>query len=349
MHKTLSIGVVGLGRMGARHALNLLLTPRCRLTAAFTPDPAEREWAMHHLAPSGTTVYSDYASLLAHPGLEAVLIAASTAVHPELALGAIAAGKHVLVEKPLSTKLAEAAAVVKATKEHPELKVMVGFSRRFDASYLAAKKHVDDGKIGDAVILRSQTCDRRDDSGYFVSYSQASGGIFVDCSIHDIDLSLLFLGEDIQPKALWATGICAVHPELKELGDADNAVGVVEFWGGKMAYFYASRMMAHGQEDSTEIIGTDGKVRVNMNPSKDLVEFCEKDGVRRNVPTDYWGRFQGAFAEEVRQYVDCVLDDTPLPLRIDSAYKALEIGSALQESLITGKKLDFDERGRRVN
>lgn len=239
--------------------------------------------------------------------------------------------------------------VVKAAKAHPELKTMCGFSRRFDDSYRDALAKVQSGLIGKPVILRSQTCDKHDPSGYFVGYSALSGGIFVDCSIHDIDLSLMFFGEDSVPKALWSTGISACHPELKALNDADNAVGVVEFWGGKIAYFFASRMMAHGQEDATEVIGTGGKLSINKNPQSNLVEIADHQGIRREVPGDYYGRFEYAFVNEVNEYVACVLDDKPVPLSIESAYKALEIGAALQESLITGKKLEFDEQGKRTN
>ncbi len=108
MAKQLSIAVAGLGRMGARHALHLLnRTPRANLVAACTIDPKEREWAKVHLEPYGTTIYDSYDAMLAHPGLEAVLVATSTAVHAEFAIKAMEHGKHVLCEKPLSTKLEE--------------------------------------------------------------------------------------------------------------------------------------------------------------------------------------------------------------------------------------------------
>lgn len=104
--RKLKIACAGLGRMGARHALNLLnRTPRAELVAAFTPDAKEVDWARRELEPSGVAIYTNYDDMLKHPGLEAVLIATVTTAHAEEAIKAIDADKHVLCEKPLSTSV----------------------------------------------------------------------------------------------------------------------------------------------------------------------------------------------------------------------------------------------------
>lgn len=134
-------------------------------------------------------------------------------------------------------------------KIHPNQKVICGFSRRFDASYRDAYEKLQSGLIGRPSVFRSQTCDKLDPSGFFVEYAQFSGGIFVDCSIHDIDLALWFFGEDSVVKSVTAVGITAVEPDLRKYNDRDNALGIVEFYDGKIAQLYCSRMMAAGQED----------------------------------------------------------------------------------------------------
>lgn len=178
--------------------------------------------------------------------------------------------------------------VVDAANMKPDLKVLCGFSRRFDASYRDAWEQIESGAIGIPSVFRLQTCDKLDPSGFFVAYAEHSGGIFVDCNIHDIDLALWFFGQDSIVKSVSAVGITAVEPDLRTHNDVDNGVGVVEFWGGKIAYFYSSRMMASGQMDMSEIIGTEGKVSVNANPIGTLVELSESSGVRREIPQDYW-------------------------------------------------------------
>lgn len=167
-------------------------------------------------------------------------------------------------------------------------------------------------------------------------------------SVHDIDLTLWFFGSDIMPKTVSAYGIRAVQPDLAKHNDFDNAVGVVEFWGGKIAYYYCSRMMAHGQEDTTEVIGTEGKLSININPQINLVNRYSSEGIIREAPHDYYGRFEMAFVQEAKEFAEACLDNKPLPNKLSNAVKAVEIGSALQEALVTGKQLHFDETGRRI-
>jgi myo-inositol 2-dehydrogenase / D-chiro-inositol 1-dehydrogenase len=187
-----------------------------------------------------------------------------------------------------------------------------------------------------------------DPSGFFVAYSEFSGGIFVDCNIHDIDLALWFFGQESVVKSVSAVGITAVQPELRKFQDVDNGIGVVEFWDGKIAQFYCSRMMAAGQHDMTEIIGTDGKLSVNANPIGKLVEMSETAGIRREIPQDYWGRFEYAFVTEANEFVEACLEDLRLPFDLNGAVQAVRIGCLLQESLNSGKKISFDERGARI-
>lgn len=358
--------------MGKRHALNFLQrTPRAELVAASTPDDTEIEWAQQNLVPYGVRIYKDYDEMLKHEGLQAVVVASATAVHADQAIKAINAEKHVLCEKPLSTNaevvrltvfrgkkykerdikanwFTKSQSVLDAAAKKPHLKVMCGFSRRFDSSYRDAYQKMSTGTLGTPSVMRSQTCDKLDPTGFFVAYAEFSGGIFVDCSIHDIDLALWFFGQDSKVKSVSAVGITAVEPDLRKHNDRDNAVGLVEFYNGKMAYFYASRMMAAGQEDSTEIIGTRGKVSVNTQPQVNLVNTFDGSGVHRDIPQHYYDRFEYAFVTESNEFTSCVLENTPVPVRLDGAVQAVRIGAALQESLITGNKIFFDESGSRV-
>lgn len=96
-------------------------------------------------------------------------------------------------------------------------------------------------------------------------------------------------------KSVSAAGVVAVAPGLKQYEDFDNAVGIVEFYGGRVAYYYCSRMMAHGQEDTTEFIGTEGKLTVNGNPQTNFVNTYTEKGIIREVPAHYYGRFEYAF------------------------------------------------------
>lgn len=347
MARKLKVAVSGLGRMGARHALHFLEnTPRAELVAACDPSESSRSWAEANLAPYGVKIYSNFEDMLVRENIEAVVVASITTLHAEQAIKAINADKHVLCEKPLSTSVEVSQSVVNAAKRKPHLKVMCGFSRRFDPSYRDAYAQLED--IGRPSIIRSQTCDKLDPSGFFVDYAQYSGGIFVDCNIHDIDLVHWFFGRDSTVKSVTAVGITAVQPGLKKWGDVDNGVGIIEFWGGKVAYVYGSRMMAAGQHDMTEIIGTKGKLVVNGAPQTNLVEVHEPSGIRRVIPPHYYGRFREAFITEANEFTECCLDDKRLPCNLAEAVQSLVIGCALQESLRSGSKINFDEVGNRI-
>lgn len=107
-------------------------------------------------------------------------------------------------------------------------------------------------------------------------------------------------------------------------------------------------MMAAGQEDTTEVLGTEGKVGVNTQPQLNLVNVHEASGIRREVPATYYDRFREAFVTEANEFTECCLNDTAPPMKLQGAVDAVKIGCALQESLITGQKIEFDEIGRRI-
>jgi len=180
-----NIGVVGLGRMGKRHVHNLIYrTPRAQVVAVCTNLPHEIEWAKNNeeYKEFGISIYESYDDMLNHSGIQAVWVSTSTDVHAIQTLKGVDKGLHVLCEKPLSTDIEEAQSVVDAVAEKPHLKVMAAFSRRFDASYRdAAKKILEDRAIGKPFLVRSQTCDLLDTTGFFVRYATRNGGIFVDC------------------------------------------------------------------------------------------------------------------------------------------------------------------------
>ena len=262
---------------------------------------------------------------------------------------------------------------------------MAGFSRRFDASYRDAHAKVAANTIGRPFLVRSQTCDLVDDTGFFVRYAKLNGGMFVDCCVyvslspsasrnppsqptlasffcaiavaligvwlglsHDIDLSMWFLG-DVIPKAVWAAGTITHHPELAELQDVDNGVGIVEYWGGKLAYFYCSRTQAHGHDVCTEVVGTQGKVMVNLVPRLNNVTVASSEGIGHEVQPEYWERFEDAFATEAKEFTSAILDHTPVPVRLELGLLSLKIGWALQEALLTGERVRFDERGNKLD
>lgn len=334
MRAPLRVGVAGLGRLGKRHAEQLARrTPDARLVSACSPVADEREWARSELGVA--TLHSDFADFVRDPQLDAVVLVTPTTLHAEQTIAALEAGKHVFVEKPLSLDVAACERVEAVARRHPGLVAMVGFVRRFDASYAQAKADIDAGAIGRPFLVRSQTCDRNDPEGFFVRFAPSSGGLFMDCSVHDIDLARWMLG-DPTPTRAFASGMIALHPGLAECGDVDNGLAIVEFEGGARAVFYASRTMAHGHETTTEVIGTAGMLSVGIGAQRDRVVTRDANGVHQRVLADFFERFGEAFQREMTAFV-AACQGAPSPLTLHDATEATRIGQALARSLKSGQ------------
>jgi myo-inositol 2-dehydrogenase/D-chiro-inositol 1-dehydrogenase len=339
MTKILRIGLAGLGRLGRRYAENLARSvPRARLDAVCSPVDEEQRWARDTLGVPRS--YADYTTMLADPELDAVFLVTPTSWHAEQIEQALDAGKHVFCEKPLSLDLPTCRRVVEYAAKHPQYRAMVGFVRHFDASYREAKAHIEAGGIGKPFMVYSQTADLLDPSGAFVKFAPSSGGLFLDCSVHDIDLARWLLGRPAA-RRVYAIGTVAMYPQLEPIGDIDNGAAVCEFADGSMAMFYASRTQAHGHDTHTDIVGTAGKLSVGRNPRLDRLEIADVHGVRSLSTPSFFERFSDAFHAQCVHFVDAVLDGTPFDLTLEDAAEATRIAIALRESRQSGQPVSL--------
>lgn len=335
----LRIGLAGLGRLG-RHYARLLAhhIPRARLEAVCSTSSEELTWACSALGIARS--YSNYSTLLDDPAIDAIFLVTPTSLHARQIEQALEAGKHVFCEKPLSLEAEACLHTLEHARGHTDHRAMVGFVRRFDASYRDAKAHIAAGDIGRPFMVYSQTTDLVDPSGAFLKFAPASGGLFLDCSVHDVDLARWLLGRPTA-KRVFAAGTTAVYPELHRLGDIDNGVAICEFTDGSLAVFYASRTQAHGHDACTDVIGTAGKLSIGRNPRLNRLDICDAFGVRSLSTPSFFERFGDAFQAQCMHFVDAVLDGTPFDLSLEDAAEATRIASALRQSLSHGQPVDL--------
>ncbi|GAB7537481.1 Gfo/Idh/MocA family oxidoreductase [Burkholderia sp. 3C] len=330
------IGIAGLGRLGRRHAENLARRVNgARLVAACSPVAEECAWAADTLGVS--RVYEDVAGLIDDPEVDALWLVTPSSLHADQIVAALRAGKHVFCEKPLSLDLAECERVIAEANARPHLQAMIGFMRRFDPSYRDAYQRVAQGAIGRPFLVRSQTTDQNDPDGFFVRFAPSSGGIFLDCSVHDIDVARWLLG---RPRAtrVFAAGTVALHEGLRACGDVDNGVAICEFEGGALAMFYASRTMAHGNDSHSEVIGTAGAMTIGRIPRANRVEIYDAGGVRAACTPTFFDRFEQAFLIEAQAFVDAVRSGADSGgATLADALEATRIGHAMREALHTGR------------
>ena len=327
------IGIIGTGRIGVEHIrrINTGLSG-ARVTAVASSTPARAgEVAARFAIPHAM----EAETLIASPGVDAVMITSPGASHEAYALACLRARKPVFCEKPLADtveKCKEAEAIIAA---HPDLIFMLGFMRRYDHSYQVAKKKMENGDIGDVILVRCYSQDPISIIEGTLEYAPRSGGQFIDMSIHDFDLIRWLTGSE--PKKLWAIGGCYEFKRYKDWDDGDNVAGLMQMENDAMAFFFAGRAAAHGSHVETEIIGTRGTLRISSVPTDSLVEVMSEHGVCRECYQDFISRWHDAYIKEMEVFCDCVENHKPATPNVYDGTKSTAIGYATTEAWKTGK------------
>ena len=328
------IGIVGLGRLGKRHAGNLRFrVPGADLRAACSVVQEELNWARKELGIS--KLYSSYSEMLKDEELDALFLVSSSSVHAEQIIAGLRAGKHVFSEKPMGVNVEECEAVEEAVKQHGDLHFQLGFVRRFDPSYAYAKQKIEEGAIGKPFMVRSQTVDLDEYAEFQISFVPSSGGIFMDMNSHDIDLARWFLGSEV--KSVYAIGGSYAHPGFDEVNDADNAVTVMKFEDNTMAVISASRTAFHGHDTHTEITGTKGILKIGLTPAKNRVEIFDGHGARTECVKDFYERFQEAFLAEAQSFVTGIINGKKPTILASDGTMATKVGFAMTTAFKEGK------------
>lgn len=334
--KQISVGLVGLGRLGRQHADNLAhRIPNCKLMAVCSVIPEEVEEAQQELnVPYG---YTNYEDMLRNQELDAIFIASPSSYHCEQIEQALEAGFHVFSEKPLGLYMEEALRVQKAVRKHPNQLFMLGFMRRYDRSYAYAKKQIEAGAIGEPVLIRCYGIDPAQAMPGFMQFAKSnySGGLFLDMAIHDLDLARWYLG--VEAERVWAIGGSHRYTELAELNDAETGAALVQFAGNKMGIFVAGRNCAHGYHIETEIIGTQGSLRIGTVPEKNQVMILDDRGVVRECANGFLERFEQAYMDEAVEFVQAILEGRQPKVTVEDGVLSTALGYACKESYESGQ------------
>lgn len=337
--KKLSIGIVGLGRLGIVHARNIAFNiPNAELVAACCRTPEKLEKAKAELGI--TNVFTDYDEMLKMPGLDAVAIISSSGSHCEQIEKALNAGKHVFCEKPLGVTVEECEQTEKAVKAHPELTFMLGFMRRFDESYAYAKKKIEEGAIGTPYLFKGTAMDPEAVIQSCIQYSSSSAGIFLDLAIHDIDLIRWYLGSEITE--VHAMGATFKYPQLHENGDDETGIAMYKLANGALAMLHVGRSAPHGYHIETEIVGTKGTIRISPVPEKNLAVIYDNRGVVQECIEDFPERFKDAYLNEMTEFVNCVLSGKPSTATAHDGTLSVKAAYATKQSWRSGEIVKID-------
>lgn len=321
----LKIGIIGAGRIGKVHLESISYHVKNAEVIAMA-DPFMNDETKALIESFGVKkIYKDYKEILSDPEVDAVLVCSSTDTHAPISIEAINAGKHVFCEKPLANTVDKILEIADALAAHPEIKFQVGFNRRFDHNFAAIRKAYDDGKIGDAQLLKITS---RDPQAPPVGYCAAS--IFLDMTIHDFDMACFLTDSDVEELYVYADAL--INPSIREYGDFDTAIISLKMANGALAVIDNSRQAMYGYDQRAELFGSKGMVATSNDTLSSAV-ISTVDGVTAEKPLYFFlERYMESFSEEVRQFVSAVENNTETPVGIHAGLQSVKIALAAEKS-----------------
>ncbi len=333
MSARINVVVVGAGRMGSVHArLIAREVPEACLVAIADVDGAAAVRLADEL---GVAASPDPAEAIAAPGVDAVVVAASSSRHVEVVSLAAAAGRDVLCEKPLALTL-EGHDEGIAAAHRAGVRLQVGFMRRWDDDYVRARDAIATGDLGRPTLFRSLQFDADPIPPSFRDPA-VSGGIFVDMGIHEFDLARWLMGAEVV--RVHAFGSAVLDEALGRLGDVDNAVVNLLFADGAVGSVELSRNAAYGEDVRTEVVGSAGSAFVGGLPTTRFTLGRPGELAAAASPTSV-PRFRDALVAQARAFVRAIVEDRPVsPDGLDSR-AALAIAVAARRSLETGQPVE---------
>ena len=321
MNKKLGIGVIGLGRLGSSYAR--YFTGRIAGADLVAVSDVNESAAASVAAELGVSKrYGRYQDLIADKQVESVVIVSPTSTHQEIVLAAAKRGLPIFCEKPLSISLEEARAMLRVV-EQTGVFFQMGFMRRFDKGYVAAKSKIDEGLIGTPVVFKSSSRDPYRPSLEYLDPAH-SGGLFIDCGIHDLDLARWYMGEIA---SVYSIGGTLAYPEMKGIGDIDNAVTSLYFTSGALGVVDLSRNGVYGYDIRTEILGTEGTLKIGYLRETPILVMT-KDGITHDTVPYFTERFEQAYITQLQDFVENVLQGKPPAVSCADGVAALQASAA---------------------
>lgn len=324
MPERVRAALIGAGRIGQRHAATLAREiPNAELVlivdvhgpsaAALAAKVRCDHWS------------SDPDAALDAASIDAIVIASSTDSHAPLIVGAAEAGKQIFCEKPIALDL-DATDRALAAVERAGVSLQMGFQRRFDKAYAKARQLIDEGALGRIEAIRDTM---RDPSPAPRAYLETSGGLYRDMTIHNFDCVRWLMGEEVTE--LFAMGSAIVSPEFAELDDIDTSVVSLRFANDSLGVIDNSRRSGFGYDVRTEVFGSDGALMIGYARDTPMLRL-DANGIHSDHIHWFLERFDQAYVDELKVFVDGIIAGTPPPVDGNDARAAMALAYAAEAS-----------------
>lgn len=342
MKETIGVCLIGAGRCGMIHAGNFASSvPHANLVAISDVSAENAKARAEELGIAQW--YTDYRDALKNPAVDAVLIVTPTKFHHEIAIASAKAGKHIYCEKPMAMNAEECAEMIGAAQEN-NVKLQVGFIRRFDESFRRAKEIVDSGAIGEVVMVKSLT--RGPSTPHEWMYDiEKSNGPLAEVSSHDIDTLRWISGSE-------AGSLYAMAGNYR-CGDAkeaypdfyDSVLMNVRMENGVMGCIEGAQGVQYGYDARVDILGTKGCVTVGDLKDTSTVTYTAENGMVSDVAKAWVKVFKGAYVQEDISFIQCILNDTEPEVTGYDGMMAAAIVKAGNESIKRDQIIYLNKKG----
>jgi myo-inositol 2-dehydrogenase/D-chiro-inositol 1-dehydrogenase len=319
----LHVGLVGVGRIGAFHGQTLRALDGVSSLTLTDADPGRARQVAAELGADAV----ETPDALVDAGVDALVIATATAGHAPLLRLAASTGLPAFCEKPVALDLATLDDLFDEVSRAGIL-VQIGFQRRFDAGYRAARDAVATGALGTLLAVRAAT---HDPAPPPEAYIASSGGIFRDLHIHDFDAVRFVTGQEIVE--VYADGAVRETPWFAQHGDVDTAVAAVRLSGGALGILSGTRHDPLGYDVRLEVFGSADSIAVGVDPRSPLRSVEPgADRPERAGYANFLERFEPAYRAELAAFVDTVREGGESACTLDDARAALLVALAADRS-----------------
>lgn len=284
--------LIGAGFIGALHARNLSLHPQVSLAFVADIDPARASTLASEYGAQAISIEDVFTA-----DIDAVLIASSTPTHADYVERASQAGKAIYCEKPIDLDTPRAERAVEAVRL-AGVPLMIGFTRRFDASHAALKAVVAEGELGSLELVQ-MTC--RTPQMPPMTYIEASGGQMRDQTIHFFDL-LCWLTGDV-PVEVHVIGGALADARVGELGDVDTSIATLRMASGALVQIDSARRTGYGYDERIELLGAEGMAESRRQPHRHLALHKGGEQVLDGLHSDWLNRIEPTFYAALDTFV----------------------------------------------
>ena len=322
----LRYGVVGVGYFGADLARFMNESDDAQITMVY--DPENGETIAKELQ---CVAAKSLEELVTSPEVDCVIVATPNYLHKEPVILAAKNKKHVFCEKPMAMNEDECDEMINAAKEN-NVKLQIGFMRRFDESFQEAKRMIEAGEIGEVVSVKSHTRGPSKPKEWMYDISISNGPLGEVCS-HDIDTVRWFSGSEIS--SLYAIGGNYRNKEIAEKNPDfyDNVIMSVEFENGMQGVVEGAQYVQYGYDARVEILGTEGVICLGDVHEKKVLTCTKNHNVKRPTMHSWTYLFKDAYVAEDTAFVRAILDNTEVKATGHDGKMAVRIVRIGNESL----------------